>query len=67
MSNEKTTIQLVSTETLLVLIFLTLKLTGYITWSWWWVFAPYWIGTGIILLVCLIILIVAGIIAIFDK
>lgn len=24
------------------LIFLTLKLTGYIGWSWWWVTAPLW-------------------------
>lgn len=27
---------------LLFLVFLTLKLTGYITWSWWWVTAPLW-------------------------
>jgi hypothetical protein len=26
--------------TVLFLIFLTLKLLGAITWSWWWVFAP---------------------------
>lgn len=25
------------------LIFLTLKLTNFITWSWWWVTAPLWI------------------------
>lgn len=24
----------------LALIFITLKLTGYIAWSWWWVLAP---------------------------
>jgi hypothetical protein len=28
---------------LLTLIFITLKLTGYIDWSWWWVLAPLWI------------------------
>lgn len=28
----------------LFLVFLVLKLTGYITWSWWWVTAPLWIG-----------------------
>ena len=27
---------------LLFLVFLTLKLTGHIDWSWWWVFAPFW-------------------------
>lgn len=26
----------------LFLVFLTLKLTGVITWSWWWVTAPLW-------------------------
>jgi hypothetical protein len=28
---------------LLTLIFITLKLTNYIDWSWWWVLAPLWI------------------------
>ena len=27
---------------ILGLIFITLKLTGHITWSWWWVLAPFW-------------------------
>lgn len=26
----------------LFLVFLTLKLTGVIAWSWWWVTAPLW-------------------------
>ena len=29
--------------TILGLLFLTLKLTGHIDWSWWWVLAPFWI------------------------
>ena len=38
----------------LALIFITLKLCGTITWSWWWVLAPLWgpfalVGTGIAL------------------
>ena len=28
---------------ILFLIFMTLKLTGNITWSWWWVASPLWI------------------------
>lgn len=28
----------------LFLLFLTLKLTGHIAWSWWWVTAPLWAG-----------------------
>jgi hypothetical protein len=34
----------------LFVIFLILKLTGVISWSWWWVFAPIWIPIAIILL-----------------
>ncbi len=29
---------------LLFLIFLVLKLTGVIGWSWWWITAPLWVG-----------------------
>ena len=32
---------------LLFLTFLTLKLCGVITWSWWWVTAPLWGGAAI--------------------
>lgn len=34
---------------ILTLIFITLKLTGYIAWSWWWVLAPTWIPLAIAL------------------
>lgn len=27
---------------LLGVVFVTLKLTGFIDWSWWWVTAPFW-------------------------
>lgn len=27
---------------LLAIVFITLKLLGKITWSWWWVLAPLW-------------------------
>lgn len=26
----------------LALVFITLRLTGHIDWSWWWVLAPLW-------------------------
>lgn len=29
--------------TLLVVMFMYLKLTKQVDWSWWWVFSPYWI------------------------
>ena len=47
--------------TILFLIFLVLKLTNYIDWSWWWVTAPLWI-TAI-----LYIVIVTGFVMFFDK
>lgn len=33
---------------LLTILFIGLKLTGYISWSWWWVLSPVWISTLII-------------------
>ena len=35
---------------LLCLIFITLKLVGVITWSWWWVLAPLWVMPAIFIL-----------------
>lgn len=35
---------------LLAIVFITLKLCGVIAWSWWWVLAPLWIPTAVILL-----------------
>lgn len=32
---------------LLFIVFITLKLTGHINWSWWWVFSPFWIPLAI--------------------
>lgn len=29
---------------LLAIVFIVLKLTGVITWSWWWVLSPLWIS-----------------------
>lgn len=37
--------------TLLLLLFIALKLTGVITWSWWWVLAPFWIPLVLALVV----------------
>lgn len=40
----------------LFIVFLVLKLTGQITWSWWWVTAPIWIPFSISLVFLMIIL-----------
>ena len=45
---------------LLTLLFIGLKLTGHITWSWIWVLAPLWIPISItLLLFSAVILLVA--------
>lgn len=36
---------------LLTLVFIALKLTGSIGWSWWWVLSPIWISWGVTLFV----------------
>lgn len=47
--------------TILFVVFLVLKLTGVISWSWWWVTAPLWIPICLGLTI-IIILIIARII-----
>lgn len=39
---------------LLQIVFIVLKVTGLITWSWWMVFIPLWIELSIILIVLII-------------
>lgn len=41
---------------LLAILFIALKLLGYITWSWLWVLSPIWISAIIVLLVWAIFL-----------
>ena len=36
--------------TILFFIFLVLKLTNYIDWSWWWITAPLWAPMAILVL-----------------
>jgi hypothetical protein len=40
---------------LLTIVFITLKLTGYIDWSWWWVLSPIWIVAALVGVVILFI------------
>ena len=48
---------------LLAILFITLKLTGVITWSWLWVLAPIWIP----FVIAVFVLIIVGIIVIANK
>ena len=42
---------------LLAIVFITLKLTGYIAWSWWLVLAPLWIPFALVITIFLTIFI----------
>ena len=44
--------------TVLFIVFLTLKLTGNIDWSWWWVTSPLWIPLALVISIVVILLIV---------
>jgi len=46
--------------TLLTLLFIALKLTGYISWSWWWILSPLWISFGLGILLVIIAFLIGG-------
>ena len=48
---------------ILFVVFLVLKLTKVVTWSWWIVTAPLWIPFGIVL----VIVIIATVVAIISE
>ena len=48
---------------LLTVLFVGLKLTGFITWSWWWVWSPLWIAA----LTSIAMLIAVGIFWLYNK
>lgn len=48
---------------LLTIVFIVLKLTHVINWSWWWVLAPSWIPLSI----AVFLLIVMGVVALIIR
>lgn len=54
MKRNDTTTAGVSAADLLTIVFVVLKLTGVIDWSWWWVLSPIWIVGGFALLLIII-------------
>lgn len=44
-----------SLTTILTIIFVILKLCGVISWSWWWVLSPLWIGIAIFIIVAVLV------------
>ncbi len=57
--NKKSSSEGVGCLTVIGIVFVILKLTNLITWSWWWVLAPFWGQLAIVL----ILLVVLGILA----
>lgn len=49
----------ISLGTILFVVFLVLKLTETIDWSWWWVTAPLWIPVGLALVIAFISWVIA--------
>jgi len=66
MSEKQITTVNSSILTILFVVFLVLKLTGNIDWSWWWVTSPLWLPLVLTFLI-LSIIFVASIIILFGK
>ena len=61
---KKVTVNFGSIGTLLAIIFMVLKLTGHIDWSWVWVLAPIWIPIALALGILIVHLLIVAIVAI---
>jgi len=55
----------VSFTGLLTIVFIILKLTGFITWSWIWVLCPLWVGL-VIFTVLLVVFLICFLVAILE-
>ncbi len=53
MSEQKVTVSVpgIGFASLLAIVFITLKLTSVIAWSWWWVLSPLWIPAAFVVLI----------------
>jgi hypothetical protein len=52
---------------LLTVVFITLKLLGIITWSWWWVLSPIWISFGLVATILAAIAIGAAVVYLWPS
>jgi hypothetical protein len=53
----------ISLSMILFIVFLVLKLTNNIDWSWWWVTCPLWIGV----IIAIVVLLIIGLITLISK
>lgn len=44
---------------LLTIVFIVLKLTGYIAWSWWWVLSPIWISVVLVVVIFIVLILLS--------
>lgn len=49
----------ISASTLLGIVFVVLKLTNTIAWSWWWVTLPFWWPIALVLLFLAVVIIIS--------
>ena len=52
--------------TVVGIVFVILKLTKLIDWSWWWVLAPFWIPVALVLVLFIIVFLIKLIEHIMD-
>jgi phosphoglycerol transferase MdoB-like AlkP superfamily enzyme len=52
---------------LLGVAFIVLKLIGVISWSWWWVLAPFWGPVALWLLVMAALSVAIGLVTLFES
>jgi len=52
---------------LLTIVFIVLKMTGFISWSWWWVISPLWISAALTLVIAAIAIFILLVIAVLKA
>jgi ABC-type Fe3+-siderophore transport system permease subunit len=67
MKNEQATSSGLGFGAVLFIVFLVLKLTNVIDWSWWWVTAPLWIPIGLAVMIFIVTALVIIVKAIKRK
>lgn len=45
-------------STILLVVFIILKCTGLIDWSWWWVLAPLWIPAILVFIYLVVVIVI---------